>query len=836
MTSIVGQNVYQSVSVIESSPILTTNVATQNFINKTDNPVNLPNVNISGNLTVQGTTTTIDNVNIQDPLLKCANNNSGDGINSGIYTQYNDGATKYTGLIRNKDDKSYYLFTNQTTEPTNTDSLTFPSLADLRTGNLTIPSPYVANMNEIKTNVIETINMNEYTPVGFTEEQLTTNTNLLQTITLNGELYEFSSNVVDIRESLIGKAFCAFDHDLTKHFNTINYSSGAYTGGASTTYTNLSGVSNQSYSGNWLQIKLPRVICCKRFYIRVNLISRGPSDFLIVGSNNGTNWNEIQTYTGQTWGFTGQMRTYELPNNKKFYQYYRMVINSIVGGSQMNIGEWHLFDYQTITADAKLEVVGDIDIKGQIYQDGVPFSSGGFDGSQVVNITNTTQSTASNNGALVVAGGVGVAKDVNIDGQTTMNNTVFISSDSTTSFVTYGGGSFAKNLYVNASTNSDSKSTGALVCFGGVGIDKDVYCGGNMRIQGTTDSTSSTTGALVVSGGAGFGSNIHVNGTINSVGFVNTTNINATSTLFLRTANTTRGFFSSAGLTLSTSTESTSVNTGSINTPGGIGCAKNLNVGGDISTTSNRIELRKGLTGKETSAGVIGYEVLTQNFLDIVGAGTTVGFRGVKIHDYMDVEWINASSRISIGGTQNNFALQVFSDSAAKPTTSTWTIFSDVRTKENIIDADLSICNNIIKNLKLKYFKYQDKYITPEQRNNDNHMLGFIAQDVKEYLPKSVKINSMTFNYTEENGEEIKEVIEDFHTLDKDQILMTLYGAVQYLQGFIGNIQKENEGLKNKMATLESQLKVNQTNDMNTLYKVQTLESELMAIKQFLKM
>ena len=159
-----------------------------------------------------------------------------------------------------------------------------------------------------------------------------------------------------------------------------------------------------------------------------------------------------------------------------------------------------------------------------------------------------------------------------------------------------------------------------------------------------------------------------------------------------------------------------------------------------------------------------------------------------------------------------------------KPTGGTWISSSDIRIKEDIVDADLSICNNNIKNLKLKYYKYKDQYIKPEQRRNDNHQLGFIAQEVKQILPKSVPIQQQTFKYKvdpegriDENGEEKEEVIEDFHYLDKDQILMSLYGAVQYLQW-------ENE-------TLKSQLNINETNNISILSKVQSLESELGEIK-----
>jgi hypothetical protein len=63
-------------------------------------------------------------------------------------------------------------------------------------------------------------------------------------------------------------------------------------------------------------------------------------------------------------------------------------------------------------------------------------------------------------------------------------------------------------------TASTSTITGALVSAGGVGIAKTSYFGQSIVIQGTTASGSTTTGALVVTGGVGIGGSLNVFGTI----------------------------------------------------------------------------------------------------------------------------------------------------------------------------------------------------------------------------------------------------------------------------------------------------------------------------------
>ena len=83
---------------------------------------------INGNLSVNGTLTTIDTVNlvVEDPLFKLAKNNNvansaGDTVDTGFYGVYaNTIADMYTGMFRDASDGKYKLFTNLATEPTTT--------------------------------------------------------------------------------------------------------------------------------------------------------------------------------------------------------------------------------------------------------------------------------------------------------------------------------------------------------------------------------------------------------------------------------------------------------------------------------------------------------------------------------------------------------------------------------------------------------------------------------------------------------------------------------------------------------------------------------------------
>ena len=128
---------------------------------------------------------------------------------------------------------------------------------------------------------------------------------------------------------------------------------------------------------------------------------------------------------------------------------------------------------------------------------------------------------------------------------------------------------------------------------------------------------------------------------------------------------------------------------------------------------------------------------------------------------------IQTSGNIGIGTTSPAYQLQLSSDSAAKPSTNTWTVSSDERLKTNIQLADLDICYNTIKNLPLKRYTWKDDVYTIEEVP-DRSKLGWIAQDVELVIPKAVEKVSM-LGY------------EDCRTLNSDQIIASLYGCVQKL-------------------------------------------------------
>lgn len=86
--------------------------------------LSITNLSLSGNLTVSGTLTTVDTVNltVKDSLIELANGNvSTDALDIGFYGQYGETGAKFTGLFRDASDSGIYkLYSGLTVEPTTT--------------------------------------------------------------------------------------------------------------------------------------------------------------------------------------------------------------------------------------------------------------------------------------------------------------------------------------------------------------------------------------------------------------------------------------------------------------------------------------------------------------------------------------------------------------------------------------------------------------------------------------------------------------------------------------------------------------------------------------------
>jgi hypothetical protein len=108
------------------------------------------NLTVTGNLSVLGTTTTVNTnlLEVNDPMILLANGNFySDTLDIGFAGSYNDGANAHTGLFREHTNKDYYLFQGY-----------IPEISGNNDINISDPSFRTANLNAdyVKANVIAT--------------------------------------------------------------------------------------------------------------------------------------------------------------------------------------------------------------------------------------------------------------------------------------------------------------------------------------------------------------------------------------------------------------------------------------------------------------------------------------------------------------------------------------------------------------------------------------------------------------------------------------------------------------------------------------------------------
>jgi len=113
-------------AVVTSTSINIGNSTVNTVINST--AITTQDMTLSGNLIINGTTTTIDttNLNVEDPLIKLAiNNNATDAVDIGIYGLYDTSGSLdlFGGIFRDATDGKWKVFKDLQAEPTTTVNL-----------------------------------------------------------------------------------------------------------------------------------------------------------------------------------------------------------------------------------------------------------------------------------------------------------------------------------------------------------------------------------------------------------------------------------------------------------------------------------------------------------------------------------------------------------------------------------------------------------------------------------------------------------------------------------------------------------------------------------------
>jgi hypothetical protein len=148
-----------------------------------------------------------------------------------------------------------------------------------------------------------------------------------------------------------GNPYQAFDNNYSTFWESdsdYDDTTGNYTGSIITT------VDGNPVNGEWIQIQIPNAITLKEFMIIPRYafeFSRSPQDFIVAGSNNGLNWTQVCSFSGQTYlGFFPKTFIISSPIPTAF-KYFRLITTVVGGGgasgrTSINIVQWTLnFDF-----------------------------------------------------------------------------------------------------------------------------------------------------------------------------------------------------------------------------------------------------------------------------------------------------------------------------------------------------------------------------------------------------------------------------------------------------------------------------------------------------------
>jgi hypothetical protein len=218
------------------------------------------------------------------------------------------------------------------------------------------------------------------------------------------------------------------------------------------------------------------------------------------------------------------------------------------------------------------------------------------------------------------------------------------------------------------------------------------------------------------------------------------------------------------------------------------------------------IKFRTNATATGSAYARAGDVEITAQTMNNGGKGAQVILRGGDSNaNDGDIRFLtNATERmriadngdVGIGTTPSHF-LDCVKNDCAKPAGGSWVASSDSRLKEDIVLADLQACYDNVKAIPLKYYKWRDDIYTDDQVP-DRHMLGWVAQDVETVFPKAV-FKRAKFGY------------DDCRSLDSDQIIASMYGALQ-------KVIQDSEKQKLKLDIQESIIQ-------NLLIRLNALES-----------
>ncbi len=468
----------------------------------------------------------------------------------------------------------------------------------------------------------------------------------------------------------------------------------------------------------------------------------------------------------------------------------QFVTNDTLHMSVLNNGN---IGIKTSNPSSALDINGDVSIRKNIY------------------FYSTENSINSSSGAIVVNGGIGVIKDMNIDGQVFLNSTINSSNVSNGGALTIrGGASIEKDLYIGGSifanstglenlvisstTPSVNSTSGAILVYGGVSIDCSV-----------NSSSITSGGGLTVRGGASIKNDMFIGGKIQLYDYIvmNNTNGNKFNIVLNNddfnidrydgvsyidtpiSINNSNGnininnLLNTDSIHVVNTVNSSGLTTGSVIIDGGISVSKDLHIGGNIvvHSTSGSSILAEGMVvlNNDVTVGssLIVNEALYYNnnagLVSLVNtSGSTQWYYIGGITDYVDISIFGKNSSIRFLGTSNgNFNHSIIGDA----NTSYINIFNTVGNRYGYINVGSNSVINIVANI------YNDLSIGYEGTGvlPNGNISGFDNWDL-EYTSNT--LSNLNYEIGSCNIREILRVSDNLPIINNENKTSSKYGLV----------------------------------------------------------
>jgi hypothetical protein len=192
----------------------------------------------------------------------------------------------------------------------------------------------------------------------------------------------------------------------------------------------------------------------------------------------------------------------------------------------------------------------------------------------------------------------------------------------------------------------------------------------------------------------------------------------------------------------------------------------------------------------ETSSGLAGLAGLPSGFNNglVVSAASTYAALYTSTQERLR---ITNTGSVGIGTTSPAYQLELSTNSAAKPTSTLWTVSSDSRIKTDIASIDRASALSRIEAVRPVSFRYIPEYLE-KTKSEDKTYVNFIAQELEQVFPECVQRNGQKLEKTvtpEVRGEDgnvvteaVKEVVvDDIASVDSHSLIIHLIAAVQEL-------------------------------------------------------